>query len=183
MPPVAPGSLKREEYAAVAAFILQQSSFQAGVQPLTAASPDLENIDLSKSNGSMAAPSQPSTPARLASSGVYTAAQAAHGKTLYSDSCLACHGGDLDGVEDAPSLAGKAFLAKWGGRPVGTLHAFIGKTMPPGNGGALGPVQEADIVSYILSRNNFPPGSAPLPTDPQGLSAITIDKASPTTGN
>jgi mono/diheme cytochrome c family protein len=147
MPLAAPGSLKQEEYAALSAFILQQSGFRAG--EATAAM-------------------------RMASQGVYTDVQMAQGKALYSDNCSQCHGGELDGVEDAPPLVGKLFISKWGGLPVATVHAFIDKNMPPGNGGALGAVSEAAVVAYILFKNHFPPGSTPLPADPAGLNGIDL---------
>jgi hypothetical protein len=57
---------------------------------------------------------------------------------------------------------------------VGTVHAFIDKNMPPGNGGALGAVSEASVVAYILFKNNFPAGSTPLPADPAGLNGIAL---------
>ena len=163
MPLTAPGSLKQEEYAALTAFILQQSGFLAGDRPLSEESVNLSDIDLGIDTAAAM---------RTASQGVYTDAQMAQGKAFYSDNCLQCHGGELDGVEDAPPLAGKLFLSKWGGLPVGTLHAFIDKSMPPGNGGALGAVSEAAVVAYILYKNNFPSGSTPLPADPAGLNSI-----------
>jgi mono/diheme cytochrome c family protein len=150
MPLTAPGSLKQEDYAAVIAFILQQSGFD-------------ESANLGDARVATM---------RMASQGVYTEAQMLEGKAFYSDNCLQCHGGELDGVEDAPPLAGKLFISKWGGLPVGTLHAFIDKSMPPGNGGALGAVSEAAVVAYILYKNNFPSGSTPLPADPAGLNSI-----------
>jgi mono/diheme cytochrome c family protein len=163
MPLTAPGSLKQEEYAALTAFILQQSGFPSGDKPLSEVS---ANLGDSLGNAATAAAM------RTASQGVYTDAQMAQGKAFYSDNCLQCHGGELDGVEDAPPLAGKLFISKWGGLPVGTLHAFIDKSMPPGNGGALGAVSEAAVVAYILYKNNFPSGSTPLPADPAGLNSI-----------
>jgi mono/diheme cytochrome c family protein len=178
MPLTAPGSLKQEEYAALTAFILQQSGFPAGDEPLSEKSANLGDVGLGI-DAATASPlgqqsAAPTTAAamRTASQGVYTDAQMAQGKGFYSDNCLQCHGGELDGAEDAPPLAGKLFLSKWGGLPVGTLHAFIDKSMPPGNGGALGAVSEAAVVAYILYKNNFPSGSTPLPADPAGLNRI-----------
>ncbi len=52
---------------------------------------------------------------RTAQDGVYTAAQAARGKALYFDNCVACHGDQLQGGEDSPPLAGVAFTHRWGG--------------------------------------------------------------------
>ena len=169
MPTTAPASLKREEYEALMAFVLQANGFQAGDQPLRKDAPGLDGVKLTRLTAAETAASRP------ASSGVYTAAQAAHGKVLYAEGCLTCHGGDLGGVEDSPAVAGRAFMMKWRGRTVGALHAVIDKTMPPGNGGALGAVGEADVVAYILSKNNYPPGNDTLPADPRSLSAIMLD--------
>ena len=168
MPMTAPGSLKPEEYAALVAFILQQSGYQPGTQPLTAASEGLDKIAL----GAGAAPAAGGQAMRMASSGVYTDAQVARGKQFYADTCAQCHGGDADGGEEGPPLVGTSFMAKWGALPVGAVHAYIDKNMPPGNAGALGAGQEADIVALLLSKNNFPAGATPLPSDPAGLNAI-----------
>ncbi len=167
MPMTAPGKLTPDQYASLVAFILQRSGYPAGDKPLSMESANLAGLDLGAGAAGAASPA-------TASQGVYTPAQAAQGKAFYSDNCLQCHGGELDGVEDAPPLAGKPFIGKWGGLPVGSLHAFIDKNMPPGNGGALGAVSEAAVVAYILSKNNFPAGGAPLPADPAGLNAIIL---------
>jgi mono/diheme cytochrome c family protein len=180
MPMATPGSLKPEQYASLVAFILERAGYPAGDKPLSKDSANLANLDLSFDRNAVSPSGQQNiaprlaAPMRTALQGVYTDAQAAQGKAFYSDNCLQCHGGELDGVEDAPPLAGKLFMSKWGGLPVGALHAFIDKSMPPGNGGALGAVSETDVVAYILSKNNFPSGSTPLPADPEGLNAIAI---------
>jgi predicted outer membrane repeat protein len=179
MPMTAPGTLKPDQYASIVAFILQRSGYPAGGQPLSKTSTNLDSLDLGSDLAAASAPGQqsaaaPATPMRTASQGVYTNAQMAEGKAFYSDNCIQCHGGELEGVEDAPPLAGKPFMSKWGGLPVGAVHAFIDKNMPPGNGGALGAVQEAAVVAYILSKNNFPAGATPLPADPAGLNGIQL---------
>jgi mono/diheme cytochrome c family protein len=176
MPMTAPGTLKPDQYASIVAFILQRSGYPAGDNPLSKGNANLAGLDLGIDLASASGPqgAAPPATARMASQGVYTDAQMAQGKAFYSDNCIQCHGGELDGVEDAPPLAGKLFLGKWGGLPVGNLHAFIDKNMPPGNGGALGAVSEAAVVAYILSRNNFPSDSLPLPSDPAGLNNIII---------
>jgi len=118
--------------------------------------------------------STPTAASRTASEDVYTDAQIQRGKSLYADNCMQCHGGGLAGLEGAPPLVGRLFLNRWGGRPVSALHSFIGNEMPPGNPGLLGASSEADIVAYILSKNDFPPGSSPLPADPAGLGVISL---------
>jgi S-disulfanyl-L-cysteine oxidoreductase SoxD len=183
MPTTAPGVLKPEDYASLVAYILQRSGYPAGDQTLKKGSANLDSLDLSldltkDAAGASASQPVPAVPAaaamRLASAGVYTDAQAVRGKAFYSDTCLQCHGGELEGVEEDPALAGRVFLSHWGKSSVGALHAYIDKTMPPGNGGALGAVAEADVVAYILSRNGFPAGSTPLPADPAGLNGIAL---------
>lgn len=113
---------------------------------------------------------------RTAADGVFTAAQAARGKTAYFNECVACHGGELQGEEDNPPLTGKPFIDHWGGKPVSGLFGFINRMMPPGNGGSLGANGDADVLAYILSQNGFPAGAAELPTDPKILSTVTINK-------
>jgi S-disulfanyl-L-cysteine oxidoreductase SoxD len=170
MPTTAPGTLKPEDYESLVAYILQRCGYPAGDQTLKKDSANLDSLDLGKDAAGV-----PATAAmRLASAGVYTDAQAVRGKAFYSDTCLQCHGGELEGVEEDPALAGRVFLSHWGKSSVGALHAYIDKTMPPGNGGALGAVAEADVVAYILSRNGFPAGSTPLPADPAGLNGIAL---------
>jgi mono/diheme cytochrome c family protein len=39
----------------------------------------------------------------------YTAAQAAAGRSLYQANCAGCHGPNLQGLNDAPQLAGAQF--------------------------------------------------------------------------
>jgi quinoprotein glucose dehydrogenase len=116
--------------------------------------------------------------AHTTADGIYTAAQAARGKTLYFNDCIACHGGELQGEEDNPSLTGQPFMSKWGGQPVSMLLDFINRTMPPGNGGVLGATGDADVVAFILSYNGFPAGRSELPTNMDVLRAITINKSS-----
>jgi mono/diheme cytochrome c family protein len=169
MPMTSPGSLRPDDYASLVAFILQRAGYPAGSEPLMKGNSGLTtlNLGLDSKAGNTA-------PVRTASDGIYSEAQAAQGKALYADNCLMCHGGELEGVEDAPPLAGKPFMAHWGGLPVGTLHGFIDRNMPPGNGGMLGAVAESKVVAYILSKNQFRAGPADLPADPAGLGIIVL---------
>lgn len=173
MPEDNPGSLSPAQYAAVTAYILQKNGYPSGAEPLSQDSTRLESLSLGAGPGA-ADGTAAGGAMRLASTGVYSASQAARGKEAYGDNCVQCHGAELDGGDSAPELAGSDFLKKWGGLPVGALHAFIDKNMPPGNGGALGAVREADIVAYILQKNGFPSGASNLPADPGGLNAISL---------
>lgn len=115
-------------------------------------------------------------PARNASDGIYTAAQADRGNAAYQQSCAVCHGGVLQGEEENPPLSGKHFDTRWGGKPVSALYGFINSQMPLGAAGSLGTATEADIVAYILQVNKFPAGQAELPPDSNIQGTITINK-------
>ena len=112
-----------------------------------------------------------------ASAGVYTAQQAERGKSLYQSKCAMCHSDDLTGGGTAPSLAGDDFIAGWSGQPLANLFDTIHTSMPADQPGSLTMPQAADIVSYLLSFNKFPPGQTELSPDDAALKQILIDKA------
>src|SRR4051812_2103918 len=62
---------------------------------------------------------QAQAPARNMWSGVFTADQAAQGKTVYEAKCVTCHGPELAGAEMAPGLSGQMFLSNWSGQSLG----------------------------------------------------------------
>jgi mono/diheme cytochrome c family protein len=111
--------------------------------------------------------------------GVYTAEQANHGKSLYNDNCMSCHGSDLTGTEVSPALTGSEFLSKWNSRTLDTLFTTIHDTMPEGNAGTLSPEADRDTLAYILSVNGFPAGKTELPQESDKLSQIRIDASKP----
>jgi S-disulfanyl-L-cysteine oxidoreductase SoxD len=111
--------------------------------------------------------------------GVYTAAQAKRGSADYDQNCAKCHGPALDGIDEAPALAGQQFLSDWNGLTVGDLFDRIHKTMPADNPGNLSPEVTADILSYVLSANNFPAGTTELPHQQEMLTQIKIDPTKP----
>ncbi len=110
--------------------------------------------------------------------GVYTADQAAQGRSLFADKCAACHGADLNGAEMAPPLVGPTFLGDWVGQSADDLFTRIHTTMPASDPGSLSNAQVTQVLAYILSVNQFPAGSVALPSDDPGLTqiAITADK-------
>ncbi len=110
-----------------------------------------------------------------ASAGIYSAAQAERGASLYSDRCVACHGASLEGADVAPPLAGARFMANWTSQPVAALTTRIRTTMPLDAPGALGLGETADVTAYLLSQNGYPAGATDMPTGSQPLQAITID--------
>ena len=59
--------------------------------------------------------------------GVYTAEQATRGETVYTETCIACHGQDLGGNSNSPGLVGMGFMFLW---KEGHLALFMGKFDP-----------------------------------------------------
>jgi len=113
-------------------------------------------------------------PARTVWSGVFTADQAAQGKTVFENKCVTCHGADLNGGEMAPPLSGGMFVSNWNGQSLGDLFVRIHTTMPQNDPGSLNNAEVTQVLAYILSFNQFPAGSAPLPSDEAALGQIGI---------
>ena len=112
---------------------------------------------------------------RSVNEGVYTSDQAKRGEALYKENCSACHGDNLEGSGPMPPLAGKDFLANWTGKTVGDLFEKTSTTMPATAPGSLTPEQAADIISFMLSKDMFPAGSAALEAKMEPLKQISID--------
>jgi len=113
-------------------------------------------------------------PARTVWSGVFTADQATQGKALFETKCAICHGAELNGGEMAPPLAGASFVANWQGTSLGDLFTRIHSTMPANDPGSMNNAETILVLSYILSFNQFPAGSTPLPADEAALGQIGI---------
>src|SRR5262245_32441488 len=109
--------------------------------------------------------------------GVYTDAQAERGRTAYQQCWAARHRDDLRGDNTAPSLVGESFTFLWGDMEVGELSARIQKLMPPERPGSLPATTYADIVAFILKKNEFPAGNKELGSDSDSLHAVITTKA------
>jgi mono/diheme cytochrome c family protein len=99
--------------------------------------------------------------------GVYTRVQADGAKALYDKICLDCHPFTVAAKKDPKDLplGEEPFFEEWEGRTVRELITIIALTMP-NDGSAVVTDQEAtDLVAYILQRNGYPAGSAPLTKD------------------
>lgn len=109
--------------------------------------------------------------------GVYSEAQASRGAALYQDNCVYCHLVDLSGGELAPALTGPSFTAKWTGRPLDALFAYMRVQMPLNSPGGLSAPQNADLIAYLLQKAKYPAGPADLPATREGLAAVTPQAA------
>jgi mono/diheme cytochrome c family protein len=97
----------------------------------------------------------------VASTGAYTAKQAAAGAALYGDNCSSCHGVNLRGVV-GPALVGDAFTSQFTNEPVSDVYGLMSKNMPLGAPGSLKASEYLAITAYILKQNKYPAGAAPL---------------------
>jgi mono/diheme cytochrome c family protein len=107
--------------------------------------------------------------------GVYTPEQAKRGQPIYNKYCASCHGEQLTGGEDSPPLTGGAFLANWNGLTVGDLFERIRVSMPQDRPGRLTRQQNADILSFLLSANQFPIGTVELSSETEPLKQIRFE--------
>jgi S-disulfanyl-L-cysteine oxidoreductase SoxD len=101
--------------------------------------------------------------------GVYTDAQATRGQRTSQQNCGSCH-------SPSSEWSSSMFLTAWSGRAVRELHNHIKMTMPYDAPGRLSNEQYADIVAYMLKLNNVPAGETELPSDDEGLGAISVTR-------
>ena len=102
--------------------------------------------------------------------GLYTAAQASRGETVFVRSCAACHSqieGQVAGQSPAPSLIGEAFRSRWAGLPLSNLFDVIRQTMPDGAPNSLGLGEYEDVTAYVLQLNGYSAGSQQLTRESQ----------------
>jgi mono/diheme cytochrome c family protein len=104
--------------------------------------------------------------------GVYTAAQAKRGSAVYFKVCAECHGEELEGKGEAPSLVGGEFGGAWHELTLNDLFERMRKSMPKETPGSLPRPQYADVLAFILQKNEAPAGNTELPADNAALSGI-----------
>ena len=114
---------------------------------------------------------------RLATSGVYTKAQADRGAKLYADTCVRCHGASMEGLDVAPPLTGPRFLGNYTGQSAAALSSRIRTSMPLDMPGTLGLQASADLTAAILAANGYPAGDMELPSSSSAQQGVTIDAA------
>ena len=105
---------------------------------------------------------------------VYTAEQARRGAAAYREACATCHGDDLGGGSNSPSLIGVSFQFLWGDKTLHELFEAIRTTMPTDQPESLPRQTYLDIVTYIMQMNEFPAGKVALEADPAALGNVLI---------
>jgi mono/diheme cytochrome c family protein len=107
-------------------------------------------------------------PQKSVKAGVYTAAQAERGQTLFRAKCASCH---------APNrFTDEFFYTSFAGKPLWEMFDVISDSMPEDSPGTMKKEEYADVIAYLLKLNNFPTGAAELPIDKDALSAILMEQ-------
>jgi len=87
--------------------------------------------------------------------------QIARGLNVYAMRCANCHGASLQGGAGTP-LTGIPFRSRWSKQALRELLYVVGKQMPSNAPGTLSETESFDLLAFILSKNDYVPGSAPL---------------------
>lgn len=109
---------------------------------------------------------RPAAGARDTVAAVYTEAQAARGKEVFTAVCSECHE-----VED---LTNADFHENWDGTTLYELFDNIRRTMPDENPGTLTPQQYVDVTAYLLQLNKLPAGPVEFTGDSASASAVRL---------
>jgi mono/diheme cytochrome c family protein len=117
---------------------------------------------------------EPSIASRTIWEGVYTEEQRLRGEAVYASSCVRCHGEELERDDAIPELVGENFLHRWSRKRAGNLFAFMKQEMPPKAEDRLTPAEYADVLAYLLSKNQAPVGEQELPSNFAALQAIRM---------
>lgn len=108
----------------------------------------------------------------------FTSEQADRGEEDYKRDCVECHGDDLrGGLVGGPPLQGMAFEQKYAnGAPASAMFMFMSNLMPPNAPGRYSAETYADLMAFILRENGLQPGGSELPSDPDALNHLIVEK-------
>jgi cytochrome c553 len=111
-------------------------------------------------------------------SGVFSAPQAARGKSSYDGVCARCHGAQLTGggADGGPALTGGAFLSHWSNDTLASLYVKIRDTMPRNTPGTISEEVKVEILAYLLQQNGFPAGTSELKADLPALDELRVTR-------
>ena len=107
-------------------------------------------------------------PTKTTNDGVYTADQAARGKTVFESKCSGCH--------EPSRFMGDTFYESWDGKPMKEIWDIASGTMPEDNPGSLKQQEYGDILAYFLSLNEFKTGDTELQGNAAAMAAIKVEK-------
>jgi len=108
----------------------------------------------------------------------YTQDQAERGRAVYMQTCVVCHGEQLDNGEFGFPLRGTPFTNRWAGVSAATFTNMLKESMPPGGAGSLSDQTYADLMAFIFQQNEVPAGNEELPTDLDQLASLYVTAGS-----
>jgi mono/diheme cytochrome c family protein len=108
--------------------------------------------------------------------GVYTSEQADRGQLIYDRRCAECHQDDLSGGGDegAAALRGADFVGRWNNMPLAALFRKIERSMPKSRPGSLTPNATADVIAFLLRKNQMPASNSEMSGDAAKLEGIAM---------
>jgi quinoprotein glucose dehydrogenase len=109
--------------------------------------------------------------------GVFTAAQATAGASLYVRSCIECHGATLRGGEAGPALVGAGFWNKWGGQSLAALYQITASTMPVNDPNGFSAQEYANLIAFMLQQNGLPAGTTAMANNAGALVGIRLEES------
>ena len=127
----------------------------------------------------LALASMVSMPHPLPAADLYTNGQAGRGKDAYERHCVECHHITLRGTGHGVPLKGSAFLAKWSGQPVASLHHYIRTLMSTTVPASAGDTVFTDMTAYLLQANGFSAGMRELKASQSALIGVPDGTLSP----
>ena len=107
--------------------------------------------------------------ARTIWEGVYTEEQSRRGEEIYASSCVRCHGEELEGDDLVLELVGDEFLSRWSRKRAGNLFSYMKNEMPPKLKDRLPPSDYADVLAFLLYKNETPVGEEELTNRFRGI--------------
>src|SRR5829696_1262983 len=107
-------------------------------------------------------------PTKTTNDGVYTAAQAARGKSTFEAKCSSCH--------ETSRFSGESFHEAWDGKAMKEIWDIASGTMPEDNPGSLKQQEYGDILAYFLSLNEFKTVDTELQGNAAAMAAIKVEK-------
>jgi mono/diheme cytochrome c family protein len=109
----------------------------------------------------------PAVPERTTRDGVFSAAQAERGHTVYSRVCADCHTRSEFSREEGVQ-------GNWQGRTVFSVFQEIRSSMPDDDPAGLPRQDYIDVMAYLLRQYGYPAGESDLPATDDALKAIRI---------
>ena len=104
----------------------------------------------------------------------FTAEQVASGEAIYRETCQICHGNRLSNGQFGTPLRGSFFANNWKGKSLGELVKNTYEKMPPDNVMSMSMQQYAEVIAFILSRNNIEPGDIAIEGNIDALNLVPL---------